>query len=436
LRALPGYNPRLIAMRLLFLSSAWPCSKTGMAVNVAFGALLQSAAALGHAVQWAYAGSDTTRDVAFEAALEGMGVKFAGDFSAEMESPQQPRPWRTIKTLRKAACSRPDDDLPRFRDPGVTVRVLSAGQPDAIILFWDTWFDHLLPALRGHATIVYGARPRHASAMARLENGMRSPGALGLVRDSITMRLLKRQEQRHYRRLTLATGLTNICAVDTAIYRNQGLACAYVPNTWPDAFGAEWEDRRDSARSAEGAVRILGNISAVTATGNLFGMRYLARELLPRFDRELAGVDWTVAITGGGRLADDLARAFDRPRVRVKGFVPDLDAEILGNDIFLLSNNAGPYTGGYTRVVYAMSSGACLIAHRRLADSMPEVRDDENALLGDSADEIAGCVARAVHDPALRKRLGRAARRTYEGEYAPRIVTERLLSLASLAHAA
>jgi hypothetical protein len=67
---------------------------------------------------------------------------------------------------------------------------------------------------------------------------------------------------------------------------------------------------------------------------------------------------------------------------------------------------------------------------------MPEVRDDENALLGDSADEIASCVARAARDPALRKRLGRAARRTYEGEYAPRVVTERLLSLASLAHAA
>jgi glycosyltransferase involved in cell wall biosynthesis len=209
-----------------------------------------------------------------------------------------------------------------------------------------------------------------------------------------------------------------------------------VPNTWPDSFGADWEAKRDAGWRGRSEIHILGNISAVTATGNTFGLRYLAREVLPRLDSDFADVDWTVNVTGGGSLADDLRAAFDRPRVVVKGFVPDLDAEMLSNDIFLLLNNAGPYTGGYTRVVYAMSSGACVIAHRRLADSMPEVRHGDNALLGETAAEIVAHVMHAARDSELRRRIGRNARRTYEREFHPCVVMEHLVALASLANAA
>jgi hypothetical protein len=417
-------------MHLLLLTSTRPCTECGTAANVVLASLMFALAELGHTVSWAIAWPDDPRDEDAERRLREKGVRFLGDFSADMEAPDRARPWRTFETLRKAAWPGPDDDLPRFRDPSRTARALGASGADIMILFWDSWFEHLLPALSGRSAILYGGRPRHAAAMARLANGLRTPGVLGPLRDTISLRLLRAQEKRHYGRLAAAGGLANICATDAAIYRSHGLDCTYVPNTWPDAFGRHWQAKRAAARSSGGPVRILGNVSAVTATGNLFGMRYLGREVLPLLDRDLCDIEWSVNVTGGGALADDLKRAFDRPRVQVKGFVPDLDAEILSNDIFLLLNNAGPYTGGYTRVVYAMSAGSCLIAHRRLADSMPEVRHGENALLGETAAEIADHVAQASRDPALRHRLGENARQTYERDYCPEVVARRLVGLA------
>ena len=82
---------------------------------------------------------------------------------------------------------------------------------------------------------------------------------------------------------------------------------------------------------------------------------------------------------------------------------------MVGNHIFLLLNNAGPYTGGYTRVIYAFSSGSCLIAHKRLADSMPELVHDRNCLLGATPERspITLPPRHATH-PARAARRGRA----------------------------
>jgi glycosyltransferase involved in cell wall biosynthesis len=117
------------------------------------------------------------------------------------------------------------------------------------------------------------------------------------------------------------------------------------------------------------------------------------------------------------------------PNVAIRGFVPDIDEEMLGNHIFLLLNNAGPYPGGYTRVIFAFSSGSCLIAHRRLAESMPELVHDENCLLGDTPESIAALIAAAASDPALRSRIGEAARRTYVERYRPALIADKLLCM-------
>ena len=119
------------------------------------------------------------------------------------------------------------------------------------------------------------------------------------------------------------------------------------------------------------------------------------------------------------------------PHVALRGFVPDIDDEVAGNHIFLLLNNAGPYTGGYTRVIYAFSSGSCLIAHTRLADSMPELVHGRNCLLGATPEEIADHIAAAARDPGLRARLGEAGRATYEEDYRPSRVARGLCDMVA-----
>jgi hypothetical protein len=148
-------------------------------------------------------------------------------------------------------------------------------------------------------------------------------------------------------------------------------------------------------------------------------MTYFADYVLPLLDDAMAVRDWTVNICGRFELPGELSHLARHSRVSLRGFVANIDEEMVGNHVFLLLNNSGPYTGGYTRVIYAFATGACLIAHRRLADSMPELVENENCLLGETPDEIAGLIATASADSGLRSRVGAAARRTYIDRYHP-----------------
>ena len=58
-----------------------------------------------------------------------------------------------------------------------------------------------------------------------------------------------------------------------------------------------------------------------------------------------------------------------------------------------------------------------MVAHRNAAQAMPEIVHGENALLGDSASEIAQLVAAACADTALRRRIGAAGYRTFRDSF-------------------
>src|SRR5262249_57191811 len=98
-------------------------------------------------------------------------------------------------------------------------------------------------------------------------------------------------------------------------------------------------------------------------------MQFTGTDGLPHLDRLAGDRPWRIALCGRGEPPAELRRALDHPRVDWKGFVPDIDTELMASQVFLLCNNAGPYTGGYTRVIYAMSAGGRLVAQRAPADA-------------------------------------------------------------------
>lgn len=313
-------------------------------------------------------------------------------------------------------------DYPSPDDAGALAAGIDAVGADAVLLFWDTLAEFALPHV---ATPAFGylARPPQAAATARVR--VERSG----LRGSVDLALLSAQSRRHFERMRRLRRSANICAIDAAYYTGHGVPCSYVPNCWADAAGAAWRETREHCESQFEAPQILGNIGALDATGNSFGLRYLGNEVLPVLSSISGDIDWTINICGPRRPSAAVASALGHPRIMIKGFVPDIDREIQSSAIFLLLNNAGPYTGGYTRVVYAFATGACLVAHHNLALSMPELRHDENCLLADTADGIAIQIDRALRDPSLRRRIGAAARSTYEAAYAPGRVADHLLRM-------
>jgi hypothetical protein len=404
-------------MRVLVLSSVSPNFAHFRAAQTVLAHLLQELAQSNLDVSYAVAELKPGTDAESEARLRSAGVTALHGPQPVMTPsvPPASRIVRAVDLARQLIDPRSGREDPDFAAPDVEIeRVLSSGA-QAAILFWDTCYEQLVPALGTHGLPVFGylARPPFAAAQITVREKLS-----GVRRRLETLRLYARQ-RRHFDRLRHLAGARNICALDAAWYSRERVACRYLPNTWPDPFGENWAAARAVAECRRDGIHILANIGGLNATGNHYGMMFFADRVLPLLDRALAGRDWTANICGRFELPRELARLAQHPRVALRGFVPDIDEEMSGNHLFLLLNNSGPYTGGYTRVIYAFATGACLIAHRRLANSMPELVADENCLLGETPEDVAGLIIAAASDPQLRSRIGTAARRTYIECYRP-----------------
>lgn len=414
-------------MHLLILSSDPPNFGHFRASETVCAALIEELLNLGHRVSLAFAGRGRPLDAPSMARLSEHGLARVLDLTGRIAVPVAAPLRRAATKLRRLVGSAIDVDAPRFADPATVARELQAVGADVALLFWDTVFEKLLPFLDRPPVVGYLGKPPHAQAELAIE-AIGSPWRRALERRELAMRA-----RRHFRRLRRLRQAAEICDLDRRLYAEQGVPCRYISNMWPDVFGPDWRARRVAAEAARTGLHLLGNIGGLNATGNRQGLDWLARAVLPLLRPRLEGLEWRVNICGRFALPDDLRQALDDPRVALRGFVPDIDDEVAGNHLFLLFNNAGPYTGGYTRVAYAMSSGACLVAHRRLAESMPELVAGTNCLLAADATEAADLIAVAARDPALRSRIGAAARQTYERHYAPALVAARIAAMAEAA---
>lgn len=236
--------------------------------------------------------------------------------------------------------------------------------------------------------------------------------------------------REHLRLVRHCRWTANNSALDAAYYSEQGHAHSYyLQNMWPDLYPDTWQERRETARSAAPNT-VIGSIGNVGSTGNTFGLRFLGEEIVPALER-LIGPGFRVDVLGPGTPRTRVSAALAHPRVALRGFVDDIDQEIFASGIFLLANNnCEDFRVGHTRVLHAWTLGACLVAHRNIALAMPEVVHGENALLGETAEEIARHLAAVIEDPALRGALGDAGRRTYEQWFRPTRVVGRALRIA------
>jgi glycosyltransferase involved in cell wall biosynthesis len=108
---------------------------------------------------------------------------------------------------------------------------------------------------------------------------------------------------------------------------------------------------------------------------------------------------------------------------------------MFGSQIFLCVNNASPYKTCHTRYLHAWSLGCCVVAHRDVALSMPEIKHGYNALLGENPREIADLIVKAASDPQLRRELGENGYKTLKKEFrVDHVVDTMLEKLASINH--
>lgn len=302
----------------------------------------------------------------------------------------------------------------------------------------DVILNHASPeglaALAGATAVpqvAYYGMPDFWTMEARLNH----PELFGIPTSSLTHRLwlrlereiIRRQRRIHLRMIRSCAAVPMPDEGAARFYADMGHPRAfYLQNIWPG--GREgWEALRDRLE-CEQPLKIVGNIGQLNATGTTFGLYYLGKDVLPILERRLGGRPFELHLFGPETLRPLVAKYLAHPCVRVRGYVEDLDAELLSAPIFLTLNNNTSFRIAHNRVLHAWSLGGCVVAHRRYAECTPEIRHQQNALLGGSPEEIADLVALAAEDRALRRRLGAAGWETLRRCFVAEVVAPKLLA--------
>ncbi len=350
-------------------------------------------------------------DDAEPSAMELEGLAVLRQSGIEVLPPLTLPPRSSIgTTLSKLLAPRVEHFFPDVIHGPAVANALEKWRPDALLVALSEWLTaacSTVPAIR----FAYYGNPDPKSARWRAEHDLALGGSpLAYARLRVA---LSRMEKAHLEVMRRYHLLGDVAKNDAAYYSSSGHPNAfYIRHVWIDRVGEDWRRRRDATECHDPLV-IAGSVGPLGATGNRLGIEYIGRELLPALRKRMKPGSFRVEIFGAGKLHPRIAEHLNGPDVVVRGFVPDIDAAILSAPVFLCANNATPFKVGHTRYLLAWSLGACVVAHRDVVLSMPEIVDGENALLGDDAEGMADAIARAAADRALCRRIGEGGWETY-----------------------
>lgn len=315
-------------------------------------------------------------------------------------------------------------------------RVVGKIRPDIVVGIWSWEALAATYAIKDVPKFMYYGNPDHKPEAARLQ----SPDLFGIPTSTLedrlrywtSVRLNKAREVQHVRMMRHCEMTVNNSLIDAKYYQQMGHPhSVYLQNLWPRTNEAPLFEERHSVRNP---VRVVASVGNLGATGNTFGLYFLGEHIAPRLSERFREGEITLDVYGGGVPSSKVASVLDHPRLRLRGWVEDLDAEMRSACAFLVLTNVSGFVVGNTRILLAWSLGCSLVAHSVSALSMPEIVDGENALLGDSPDAIADAICRLVREPDLRAKIGRGGYETYREYYDSETVVPKMLELVTACH--
>ena len=247
--------------------------------------------------------------------------------------------------------------------------------------------------------------------------------ALYHFRRSPSLRALGRLQAQLRGQPRLLVEMLNECSASGAfaahhaawLRRKGAERCEYLRTPVPDPGTTE---RREAEKPR---ILLVGHMKGAVT---LEGLQRFATGVLPRLEEELGPEGFEVRLAGGYDPPPKLARALDRPSVRLLGHVEDAAPEFLSAHVMLVPNSIT--LGIRVRIITAFAYGSCIVTDRANTLGIPELEHERDALIAETPEGLARETLRALGDAALRARLGAAARETYERAFQPRIAVGRI----------
>jgi polysaccharide biosynthesis protein PslH len=151
---------------------------------------------------------------------------------------------------------------------------------------------------------------------------------------------------------------------------------------------------------------------------NIAGVMWFARDVLPLIHAQMPEAEFVVIGKNPPREVEALALD---PRIRVTGYVTDLDPYLAQTDAFVVPLHAGG--GMRVKILDAWRSGLPVVSTHIGAEGI-EVRDRENILLAANAAAFAEATLDLLKDAALNERLRINGRGWVEAHYSWQSVYE------------
>lgn len=409
------------ASRILVLTALWPhpAHSVRAANVVAFELISALARSSGARIGLLVVGYETpvAQDEQARFAcdhLKSLGVEVLTPVTLRSTHPPRPRLARMLAPTFT-------DYYPAAGCVEELVPAIEGFDSDLLFVPWSEWLTALASRVPVDKFAYYG-NPDPKSLRAQIAF-RRRVGEVGALRAGYLSIRADRLERFHLAAMNQYGWLGDVAANDAEYYRSRGHPNAfYARNTWmvaPSIQGVEPQDR---------ICKIIASVGRVSGTANTLGLEYLGTQLLPEMRRIFGARSFELHVLGAGEVHPHVKPLISQPEILLRGFVSDIDREIASAAAFLCVNNATSYKVGHTRYLHAWSLGSCVVAHRDVSLSMPELRNGENALLGADAAEIAEHLLRSCRDAAARRRIADAGKRTFLEEFTADRVVPTLLA--------
>ena len=296
---------------------------------------------------------------------------------------------------------------------------------DAVLTIWSEFATQVVSGLDIPVYAYYGnPEPKILDARLALERQLKQQGAIGAVKDMMLHWLLvKLTQHAHLAVMRKLKFVFEVAKNDAEYYRDHNVAAKYLNNMWLGENSAECCPEKQQLQP----LKICGNVGNLSATGNTYGLITIANEILPRLKCRLGEGTFEIHLYGGAKPKPEIIDMLNDPHIKIRGFVDDLDAEILSSPIFLIANNNNRFKVGHTRFMHAWSLGATVVGFDDSCLAMPEIKHKVNALLGKNADEVVDYICLASANKELRQELAIGGQRTLQEYFSPNNVVNSII---------
>jgi hypothetical protein len=341
-----------------------------------------------------------------------------------LEPIQLPQGEKARSAWLKLIDSQRTDFYPDSIHSNLVYQKIRQFSPHMLFVPWSEWLTALCAEFPIKKFAYYG-NPDHKAGIWRMAFDRRHGiSRASRLRLKLALSLLERE---HIKVMSKYDLIGDVAENDAKYYINKGLKNVfYIQAMWIDRFGASWQEKRQCAFDKSRPIKIIANVGQLGATANRYGLEILGRDVAPRLKDCMGDLPYELHILGMGELIPSLKAILARPEIIIRGFVEDIDQEIFESKVFLCLNNAGPFKVGHTRYLHAWSLGACVIAHQDAALSMPEMKHNQNCLLGRDIKEITEMIYLAISDNELCWRLGWSGYETFSKYFLANNVSDRI----------